>query len=32
MALANFRKCNSRLSRIRYLPARFDEDKVYALL
>ncbi|RKK71252.1 hypothetical protein BFJ71_g17599 [Fusarium oxysporum] len=29
--LANFRERNSRPSRVRRLPARFDEDEVYAL-
>jgi hypothetical protein len=30
-ALVNFRESNGRPSRIRRLPARFEEDKVYAL-
>jgi hypothetical protein len=30
-APANFRERNSRSSRVRRLPARFDEDEVYAL-
>ncbi|EGU86083.1 hypothetical protein FOXB_03400 [Fusarium oxysporum f. sp. conglutinans Fo5176] len=31
-ASANFRESNGRPSRVRRLPARFDEDEVYALL